>query len=343
MTTQMEKTISSIWIDLEAEEETHTQESKRKYRRLSLDKESGLRLSYLLPDKSLEMMIEIGKHAKKPDFPFPNWKGMKFDMIKLDVPEPETWHICLRLEHTEHRQVFINICSNLAEGLQHIDSPAIRKTALIDFIDRWSRFFEKYRLEGLSSEEQRGLFGELWWFKRLLNAGITSRECLDAWKGCRRAYHDFEIIGKVVEVKTTLSKEPRRVWISSERQLDNTGLISLHLLVLTLVQSEKGGKSLPDMIQELRELMSAMPSHVAEFDNSLREAGYLDAHNTLYKASYTVRMEELFKVIDGFPRIISLPTGVGDLKYSLMAGSCSDYLTNTNEYLNSVVREQYER
>jgi len=74
-----------------------------------------------------------------------------------------------------------------------------------------------------------------------------------------------------------------------------------------------------------------------KFEDDLREAGYLDNHAHLYMNTYTVRNEELFEVREGFPRIIELPSGLGDLKYSLLLAACQSYLTNIDNYTEAVI------
>jgi hypothetical protein len=338
----MDERIRNIWSELQEEPEATAHLQKRKYRRLDLEKETGLRISCYFPGRLLELLVEIGPLSKKPDYSFPNWKGMAFDLIQLDTPVSGTWHICLRLEKAEHRDVFTSVCSDLAEELQSIASPIDRKEALLDFMERWSSFFERYSLQGLSEERQRGLFGELWWMRRLVDAGIAKRTAVDSWKGCHREYHDYEINGNVVEVKTTLSKEPRKVQISNERQLDERGLVSLHLLVLTLVQAQMGGESLPRIVAILRQSLSGDASSLRRFERSLHEAGYLEIHSHLYDASYTAKTKEFFRVAEGFPKITEVPPGLGDLKYTLLIGACASYLVDMDEYIDTLKGESHD-
>ena len=337
MKTDMEERIRGIWNGLEDEPEKTADMHKRKYRRLDLDKETGLRLSVFFPGKVLELLVEIGSGKSKPDFSFPKWNGMGFDVLQIDTPVVDTWHICLQLNNQEHKDVFIEVCSDLAEELSLLESATKRKIALLDFIDRWSRFFETYNLKTLPDEKQRGLFGELWWLRRLLNHGLTGNIVVNSWKGCERGYHDYDLDGKVVEVKTTLSKEPRKVQISNERQLDENGLISLCLLVLSLNQAEAGGETLPVIIDSIRNVLARDASCLRKFEHSLHATGYINAHAHSYTASYTVRIEELFRVGPGFPRIITMPCGIGDLKYSLLVASCSLFKVDANQYLNELI------
>lgn len=329
----MDEQLREIWSELEVESDESGR--RRKYRRLDIENETGFRLSCYFPEKYLELLIEVDPSRKVEDYFFPNWKGMEFDLLQLDVPEKDSKHLCLRLKNREHKDVFITICSDLAEDLKKVSFDK-REVALAAFLDRWTRFFERFSNEGLSPEMQRGLFGELWWLRRLLDNEINCAVALNSWKGCGREYHDFEINGQVVEVKTTMTKEPRKVQINNERQLDNKGLMSLHLLVLTLVRSDEGGESLLEIVSSIKERVLLVAGGLRRFEQCLWEAGYLDVHAHLYKTTYTIKKEELFRVSDGFPRIIDMPGGLGDIRYSLLIGAVSDYLVDTDEYLTKV-------
>ncbi len=178
--------------------------------------------------------------------------------------------------------------------------------------------------------------GELVWLRTLLENDVGCITALGAWKGCERGYHDFEIKGHVVEVKTTMTKEPRKVRISNERQLDEKGLLSLHLLVLTLIKSESEGESLPEIVESISKALVSVPGGQRQFEICLNAAGYLDIHRKIYTDTYTVKNEELFKVQEGFPRITEISDGIGDIRYSLIVSAANSFLANISEYLEMV-------
>jgi len=332
----IDERIRTIWRQLEDETGDIAFVPKRKYRRLEAGRETGIRLSFYLPDRSWELLVEIGSERETTGFSFPRWRGMAFDLIELDLPVPETYHISLKMQRPEDREVFLSLCSDLAEELQSLESGSDRKRTLVEFLDRWARFFERHGLEGLAPERQRGLFGELWWLRRLVVQGVDPPVAIQAWKGCDRSYHDFDVNGHVVEVKTTLSKEPERVIISNERQLDDRGLVSLHLFVLSLIQAEMIGESLPDIVSSLRVVFEKDLPSSKVFESSLREAGYLDNQAYLYTSRYTAKREQIFIVREGFPRIIELPPGLGDLRYALLPAACHEYLTDACFYISKL-------
>lgn len=330
------KSIVSILEELEVSLNSEPEGHQRIYRRMDLERETGIRLSCASPGAVWEILIESGGPDDQIDISFPRWKGMNFDVLTLDVPTKEIKHIRLFLDKKENRGIFVTVCADLVRGLEVCLSNESRRKEIADFLFRWSRFFERYGEEGLSSERQRGLYGELWWLRRMIEAGIAPVDCISSWKGCERTYHDFQVEGHIVEVKTTMTKEPREVVISNERQLDDRGLRSLHLLVITLLKVDGQGETLTEIVNSLRESFASRSSLIYSFERSLRESGYLDIHSHLYKDRYVVIKEELFRVGDGFPRIIAVPQGLGNIQYSLVIAACRPFLIEQADYLNNI-------
>ena len=331
----MENEIREIWSHLKNEVK---QNNTKSYRRLELGDEDGFRLS-CDTERNLEILIAVDNRKKIKDFNFPGWNGMNFDLVELNLPVVgNTLNIRLKLEGENYTDIFLTICSDLAESLD-LRPHNERYSVFNEFLERWTSFFEYAGTEGMSPNIQIGLYGELFWLKKIIDTGINSYSALDSWKGCQRAYHDFEINGKVVEVKTTMTKSPVKVTINNERQLDERGLESLHLLVISLIKSESGGLSLPDLISEIIEKLKEQPGCGILFTKLLKSAGYIEKHAYLYKDTYTVRNYELYSVRDDIPRIINLAEGLGNLKYSLIVGSIQNFIEEENKYFKMIKKE----
>lgn len=324
--------ITDVWKHLATAGDLDSRSSLRKYRRLDLDRETGVRVSCTFPDRMWELLVEISNDGEFSEMVFPNWKGMRFEFVTLPIPNPQTGHIGIGLENGANQGVFTTVCADLITMLDGSSSNDERRNIVNAFLAKWSHFFERHKTEGLSPESQRGLYGELWWLRRQLGAGINKNKAISSWKGCEGACHDFEAQGHAVEVKTTMTKEPRHVFINSEKQLDDRGLASLHLLVLTLVQTDGGAETLPALVQSIREMVADNPA-CCIFENLLIDAGYLDVHAENYHHAYSLVATELFRVGDGFPRIISIPDGLGDLHYSLIISAGNGFITDIGEYL----------
>ena len=132
-----------------------------------------------------------------------------------------------------------------------------------------------------------------------------------------------------------MTKEPRKVRINNEKQLDNQGFDFLYLFILTLQKIGPGGQKLPELVDEIRALIKDGVSSENLFESALREAGFFDAHASLYTDGYKVNKQEIFEVKSGFPRIIELPGGVGDIAYTITISACSDFELNIDKAINN--------
>lgn len=334
MNEKMEETIEKIWTTIEEKTKHGSYTDGRIYQRLDLEKETGIRLGVIAPEGVRELLIQLAP-TDEADFTPPKWIGMHFEIITLDVPEKGTRHIRLYLKKPEHKRVFITVCADVVGTLLEIVKPEHRTVQLQACLAKWSSFFQKYGVEGLSKEAQRGLFGEIFWLQKLLLSDMDQCTILRSWQGCRRNYHDFELGGNVVEVKTTISKEPRKIRINNERQLDDRGFDNMFLYVLTLHPVLSGGQSLPELVKAVRYILTGNFVALEIFEESLQEAGYLDVHETLYDVGYIIKKQELFQVKEGFPRIINLPSGIGDISYSLTISACSEFLKESEKEINA--------
>jgi len=330
----MASEITSVWQELERKAANESAAVERLYRALG-DSAIGVRAAYLPHQGILELLIEV------PDGwsgePIPDWRGMGHEIIPLRLPpRPEAKHLRLYLLSPDNRDVFLTVCDDLVVAIEGITNPEVRVREIEAWLDRWKRFFERSGAEGLSREAQQGLFAELIWLKCLLDHCIDKLQAITAWRGCERDYYDFDIGGHIIEVKSTRTKEPRSVAISNERQLNDNGLQSLHLFALCLHEAAGGGSTLPEKVESIRDVVDDRPAARALLRKKLVSAGYLDHQATRYARHWVIEAEYLYRVIEGFPRIISVPAGVGDLRYRILLAACEPFRENVNNYLDSL-------
>jgi hypothetical protein len=318
-----EKDLTRLWGRLSVEA---SRDSERALRSIS---ESGaIYASWNISEQTNELIIKLDREW--PESSTPNWRGVAFSVEDIRTPSPSK-HLVMGLQDKELGEVFSVFC---IDALATIDGapPGHLTESLLVFIKGWDAFFQRAGNLPLSPEKQRGLYAELWWLRRLIESGVPPLEGVTWWLGPERAYHDFESDRVVVEVKSTIRKEPRKVVINNERQLDDSNIDELHLFVLTL-DIHKEGESLPGIIEDIRERMEQAPLAMQRLRRKLTLARYLDSDAGKYDSRYKPRSEELFKVGEGFPRITKLDPGVGDLKYSIQISSCKEYEHGIEEFL----------
>lgn len=108
---------------------------------------------------------------------------------------------------------------------------------LLGRLRRWQQFLTAAR-DLLSIEAQRGLWGELHVLRTHLLPALGAAATVVGWKASAAAHQDFQFSGGAVEVKTTAAKQPQSVRITSERQLDDTGVGALYLHVVVVDERE---------------------------------------------------------------------------------------------------------
>lgn len=200
-------------------------------------------------------------------------------------------------------------------------------------LEVWRRFFAS-RANGLSAESQLGLYGELLVLLEVVAPAVGPETACRTWTGPDPAVQDFQLPGGSIEVKTTRGAGPLWIAISSERQLDTTGSGELLLIVNELDARDDGpGETLPALVARCRELASASPLGSLALEDSLLAAGYLDSDAVRYPMHYCPRGRRVFRVAEGFPRIVPsmLPAGVGSVRYALAADACTPWQVGRQE------------
>jgi hypothetical protein len=269
---------------------------------------------------------------------FPKWRGARIGPFQgSERPSP---HQFLVIEQGEEspREVFKALVADVAEAVVNRDVREGVNTVVSARLDRWKTFFDVRGLGGLSPESQQGLFGELWFMREHLLSKVGPFLAVSSWDFAHRALHDFQFRRHAFEVKTSASKQHQRVHIASERQLDTTGLDSLHLVVVSVAVVQGGGETLPEMVAVIRNLLSKDAPVARLFEDKLLDEGYVDAHAELYRTGYAFRTVRLYQVGPGFPRILEgdLKPGVGDVSYSLMLSACEPFKATLEDALAAI-------
>ncbi len=152
---------------------------------------------------------------------------------------------------------------------------------------------------GAPLEEHRlvGLFGEL----EVLETVLTLPEGkLEHWTGWERDHCDFRLPGLVVEVKSTLSADYRRVQIHGLGQLADPEDGSDLILALRRLERSPEGRSVP----ELAEAIIKLGASRFELFNNLADVGCFEQHFAEYEERKFVSQEIALRRIDeAHPRL----------------------------------------
>jgi hypothetical protein len=264
----------------------------------------------------------------------PKGKLPKLKGIEIAVSEGETADRCMlvfRLLDSAHRDIFYRLCMDIVAGASIASS---EKEAIEIALQRTWRWHHLLRGGGdgrLSSEEQKGLMGELLVLERRLLPAFAAYDAVSSWRGPLGAPKDFELGRICIEAKARRGGATPFIAINSEHQLDTSGSDSLFLYVFELDQAPSDasdGFTISDIVARVRERITSSDHGAADaFEVLLMAAGF--SWDDDYSDSRWVEgPSRLYVVSAEFPRLMAsqIPGGVLNVKYSLSLVECAPFL-----------------
>lgn len=255
-------------------------------------------------------------------------KDIKLELLPDDKDDAKIFLLIILVDSL-HNDVFATLCEDLISGIADIKDEDNVVRELLNRFEKWKSLFDKASAEGLSSEEQRGLYGELYFLNRWLSCSNDYSRCIQSWVGTERAIKDFQFSGWALEVKTTHGNNHQKIQINNERQLDTENLNTLILLHLSLEAQQQNGETLNNIATAIIELLHNDIATQTQFRSKLLQAGYFNHHRQLYEnTGYQIRQEDYYLVNNEFPRIEEkdIRSGVGDVKYSIILSEYAGYI-----------------
>lgn len=167
-------------------------------------------------------------------------------------------------------------------------------------IKAWQDFMERSGTALLNAEAEVGLVGELIVLRSMLQSGVEADFVVKSWEGPLSGLHDFAIYQGAIEVKTTLASAGFPAVIFSLEQLDHTIKHPLFLAGVR-IQQEQSGKTLPELVAELRDMLSQEPPARLNFQNHLVQAGYLDAFAESYGRRFSHVSTRIMRIDEKSP------------------------------------------
>lgn len=318
--------VEQVWHELEQEPASRTDGwvQRRVLPRSSLD----VFLALDRPENRRMLRIRVAEASVPADAVVPSSKGVEAIVLN-DAEDGGRRSIVLSALDVKYHEVFTSLCADLIGVLEeHAWNEPAAVRAFLGRLVRWQQFLERVGASALSADGQLGLYAELWLLYQDFLAGPVGPMGVQFWTGPERTHQDFQLPGRAIEVKATRQVGPRQVVITSERQLDTTGILQL-LLVHTAWDVRRGSAStLPELVDLIRVRLQEDPDLLSLFENRLLAAGYLDSHRRHYEPTgYTLRNETIYEVRPTFPRLTeqSLPTGVSSVRYLIDLAECRPF------------------
>ena len=318
-----------IWDALAASNSVVTQETGWYLRRVYPRAVTGIFVALRLPEAVPALLLEVSASAVPPVREYPSGRGFAVYPESITPGPRGRTRLCLVLADARYRDVLEVLVNDVS---QRVASAPTESEAVKTFIARlhvWQNFMRKHAHQGLPSEAQVGLFGELLFLLTYLLPLLPAHDAVTSWNGPSGASHDFDIRGHAVEVKTSTTIPPVTVHIANVIQLDDHFVASLLLCHVSLALDPRRGENLPQLVDRLRTNIERQGvSALDGFNSRLIEAGYLDSHSELYSDTrYGPQHTRFYNVISGFPRIVQrdLHDGISHCSYSVLIAACAPY------------------
>lgn len=285
------------------------------------------------PEKLRCIATSVSKEIKINPDTFSNLRDINIELIP-DQTNQQKNILLFELLNFQHKDIFSVLCEDLMISIENVTTETALVKELFNRFEKWKSLFETAGSQGLTGEEQRGLFGELLLLRKLLCANNPAAIVVSTWVGCESQIRDFQYDTWSIEVKTTQGNNHQRLHISSERQLDPSNLEYLFLYHVSLEARQNSGETLNDVVNSIRQLLQTDFRALNKFNAKLIEGKYFDHHAVLYSdIGYLIRQEVFYRVNGDFPRIEErdIRNGVGDVKYSIIVSQASDYVQTEQE------------
>jgi len=291
------------------------------------------------PEKFLCVYVAINKNTEVNISNFSNLQEIQVDLF-VSPNEVDKNILIFKLLNFEHKDIFAVLCEDLIASISEETNEKRIIREVLNRFEKWKSLFNKIGLQGLKPEEQRGLFGELYFLRKFLRTTNNFLPLINTWTGTEKQIRDFQSGSWAVEVKTTHGNNHQKVQISSERQLDTTNLENLFLYHISLEQQQNSGETLNDIVDSVIEILREEMIALNKFKSKIYEVGYFDLQRYLYEnIGYHIRQDEFYKVENDFPRIEEndIRTGVGDVKYSIILSQCAPFSIGESEVFDTVI------
>ncbi len=327
--------IKQIWDDLENDKSLNRGLLVRRFSGSVLP---DVFVALQQPEKMYCIAISISQSIEINIAAFANLQEISVDVLEGNLHANKNT-LVFKLVNVLHKDIFAVLCEDLVTSVSSEQDEKSLVRTLLNRFEKWKSLFTKFALQGLTPEQQRGLFGELYFLKKYLSNQSNFSQVINSWVGTSKEIRDFQYNNWALEVKTTIGNNHQKVHISSERQLDNSHLQCLFLYYISLEKAQESGITLNDIISSINIVLENDQINKNRFKAKLYEVGYFDQQEALYAdIGYHIRQDNFYLVENEFPRIqeAEIRRGVGDVKYSIILSQCQDYLQTEEQIFQKI-------
>ncbi|OED43720.1 hypothetical protein ACH42_09375 [Endozoicomonas sp. (ex Bugula neritina AB1)] len=271
------------------------------------------------PENEEAILIGFDLNKQPVSKQLPKGKGFRVEVVSdRQLGGTKSWIGLIRL-NTGTSEIFAGMVKDiLALVKESSELPSdLLYSIFLGRIRAWQDFMSRPRA-ALSSEAETGLYGELCFLRLLFQNEVSFNAALESWQGPLDGLQDFYLGSGAVEVKATLADEGFPAKIHSLEQLDDSMLQPMYLSAVRL-KIVSYGRTLPELINTIREELVSDQAVLSEFENRLLKAGYLDSHGEHYFRQFSIAEMRHIHLDASFPRLTwsNVPQGIRSARYEI--------------------------
>ncbi|MEH7419058.1 PD-(D/E)XK motif protein [Neobacillus drentensis] len=259
----------------------------------------------------------------------PKWRGLNIKKEYFEKVFSLRNHHFLIIRQGDEKgtEIFDSVLQNLVDHLVNNKEESLFSN-IYSVLDRWRVFFQRGGYRKLSDEQQRGLFGELWFINAWLDKFPGQPPLIvEQWYGPTKGRIDFKNKKCGLEIKTVAEKLSKTIKISNENQLRLSEAIStIFLYVCFLEESKTHGLSLEELALQVKEKLAQRSDRIAHiYNNFLIDLGFKEEEYA--ETKYFVEKVEAYEAKKNFPRLLKedLPKGISHVTYNIDLTHCSEF------------------
>lgn len=279
----------------------------------------------------------------EPNRSLPSLAGIEISSTSGD--EENEPAITFTLSERSNRGMFLQLCEDLIASTDGLNTEREAVAMVVGRTWRWHHLLRGGSSGLLTLEEQQGLIGELFALEKLLLSSLSKSDAVAAWRGPLGAPKDFEVDQTALEVKSRRGASAASVRISSEHQLDETGVDSLFLFVISIDRATEGAENsftLPDLASRIQHEIGVSDfAAQLEFMERLSAAG-LRPEDDYSEHVWLEGSHAIYEVRESFPRLTagSIGGGISNVTYDLALSACAQFVKTDQDFMDEIGRSR---
>ncbi len=242
--------------------------------------------------------------------------------------------ISIVLNDPYFEDLFNDLILSIYHKIYNIENSDSYSNLFVAYYFKWLSFLDN-RNNKLSKEVIKGIWGEVFYLKKLLISGSGKvNDIIFSWQGPFDKGHDFVFEFIEIEIKT-IQSGTNNIRISSEFQLENNPGKTLELVVLSVEDDKTTGLTLEALVHEVRSLMTNIGGDINVFADALFQKGLTFGNINEYNMyQFKPNSIKFFNCCDEqFPKIIKsrLPEEISNVRYNLKLNMLDGFLLSESE------------